>query len=197
MTRGRFSTGPTARRSPIPSRSPTWRSAKAYRSATCSARREWAPDLGSDAVVTADLELKYAGYFARERDQAAKLRRMGEFRARVRCAVRRDAIALARGAAKARRNSTDHARAGVANSGRQPNRSAESRSRDWRSCADPPRRRSDLGQADAASQRPRAIDSRRSPEVSQGENRSEPGDKFDASSPCGHPRRNRDCRRRR
>ena len=36
-------------------------------------------DLLSDAVVTADLELKYSGYFARERDQAAKLRRMGEF----------------------------------------------------------------------------------------------------------------------
>jgi tRNA uridine 5-carboxymethylaminomethyl modification enzyme len=33
----------------------------------------------ADAVVTADLELKYAGYFVRERDQAAKLRRMGEF----------------------------------------------------------------------------------------------------------------------
>jgi tRNA uridine 5-carboxymethylaminomethyl modification enzyme len=32
-----------------------------------------------DALITADLELKYAGYFARERDQAAKLRRMGEF----------------------------------------------------------------------------------------------------------------------
>jgi tRNA uridine 5-carboxymethylaminomethyl modification enzyme len=36
-------------------------------------------DLVPDAVVTADLELKYAGYFVRERDQAAKLRRMGEF----------------------------------------------------------------------------------------------------------------------
>jgi len=36
-------------------------------------------DLLSDAVVTADLELKYSGYFVRERDQAAKLRRMGEF----------------------------------------------------------------------------------------------------------------------
>jgi tRNA uridine 5-carboxymethylaminomethyl modification enzyme len=36
-------------------------------------------ELVSDAVVTADLELKYAGYFARERDQAAKLRRMGGF----------------------------------------------------------------------------------------------------------------------
>ncbi len=33
----------------------------------------------ADAVVTADLEIKYAGYFTRERDQAAKLRRMGEF----------------------------------------------------------------------------------------------------------------------
>jgi len=36
-------------------------------------------ELVSDAVVTVDLELKYAGYFARERDQAAKLRRMGGF----------------------------------------------------------------------------------------------------------------------
>src|SRR5262249_7289530 len=36
-------------------------------------------DLLPEAVVTADLELKYAGYFARERDQAAKLRRMGQF----------------------------------------------------------------------------------------------------------------------
>jgi tRNA uridine 5-carboxymethylaminomethyl modification enzyme len=36
-------------------------------------------DLESDAVVTAELELKYAGYFVRERDQAAKLRRMGQF----------------------------------------------------------------------------------------------------------------------
>ena len=33
----------------------------------------------TDAIVTADLELKYAGYFSRERDQAAKLRRMGDF----------------------------------------------------------------------------------------------------------------------
>ncbi|MGH7623373.1 MAG: tRNA uridine-5-carboxymethylaminomethyl(34) synthesis enzyme MnmG, partial [Gemmatimonadaceae bacterium] len=30
-------------------------------------------------VLTAELELKYAGYFSRERDQAAKLKRMGEF----------------------------------------------------------------------------------------------------------------------
>jgi tRNA uridine 5-carboxymethylaminomethyl modification enzyme len=35
--------------------------------------------LQPDAVVTAELELKYAGYFVRERDQAAKLRRMGQF----------------------------------------------------------------------------------------------------------------------
>jgi len=35
--------------------------------------------LDRDAVVTAELELKYEGYFARERDQAAKLRRMGQF----------------------------------------------------------------------------------------------------------------------
>jgi tRNA uridine 5-carboxymethylaminomethyl modification enzyme len=30
-------------------------------------------------VITAELELKYAGYFVREREQAAKLRRMGAF----------------------------------------------------------------------------------------------------------------------
>jgi len=36
-------------------------------------------ELQQDAVVTAELELKYAGYFVRERDQAAKLRRMGQF----------------------------------------------------------------------------------------------------------------------
>ena len=35
--------------------------------------------LAREAMVTAELELKYAGYFVRERDQAAKLRRMGEF----------------------------------------------------------------------------------------------------------------------
>jgi tRNA uridine 5-carboxymethylaminomethyl modification enzyme len=35
--------------------------------------------LARDAIVTAELELKYAGYFLRERDQAAKLRRMGQF----------------------------------------------------------------------------------------------------------------------
>ncbi|MEO7083870.1 MAG: tRNA uridine-5-carboxymethylaminomethyl(34) synthesis enzyme MnmG [Gemmatimonadaceae bacterium] len=32
-----------------------------------------------EAVITAELELKYAGYFVRERDQAAKLKRMGQF----------------------------------------------------------------------------------------------------------------------
>lgn len=32
-----------------------------------------------EAVITAELELKYSGYFSRERDQAAKLRRMGAF----------------------------------------------------------------------------------------------------------------------
>jgi tRNA uridine 5-carboxymethylaminomethyl modification enzyme len=35
--------------------------------------------LPPDAVVTAELELKYAGYFERERVQAERLRRMGEF----------------------------------------------------------------------------------------------------------------------
>jgi len=36
-------------------------------------------DFESEALITAELELKYAGYFVRERDQAAKLRRMGAF----------------------------------------------------------------------------------------------------------------------
>lgn len=31
------------------------------------------------ALITAELEIKYAGYFAREREQAERLRRMGEF----------------------------------------------------------------------------------------------------------------------
>jgi tRNA uridine 5-carboxymethylaminomethyl modification enzyme len=35
--------------------------------------------LPADAVVTAELELKYAGYFERERAQAERLRRMGDF----------------------------------------------------------------------------------------------------------------------
>jgi tRNA uridine 5-carboxymethylaminomethyl modification enzyme len=36
-------------------------------------------DLPDDAVITADLEIKYEGYFARERDQADRMRRMGDF----------------------------------------------------------------------------------------------------------------------
>ena len=36
-------------------------------------------EFAAEALVTAELELKYAGYFVRERDQAAKLRRMGAF----------------------------------------------------------------------------------------------------------------------
>src|SRR5579862_879400 len=36
--------------------------------------------LSREAVITADLEIKYAGYFERERVQAGKLKRMGEFR---------------------------------------------------------------------------------------------------------------------
>ena len=39
--------------------------------------------LAPDAVITAELELKYAGYFGRERDQAAKLQRMGAFALRA------------------------------------------------------------------------------------------------------------------
>jgi len=36
-------------------------------------------DVPDDATITADLEIKYEGYFARERDQAERLRRMGDF----------------------------------------------------------------------------------------------------------------------
>jgi tRNA uridine 5-carboxymethylaminomethyl modification enzyme len=36
-------------------------------------------ELDPSAVITSELELKYSGYFAREREQAAKLRRMGQF----------------------------------------------------------------------------------------------------------------------
>jgi tRNA uridine 5-carboxymethylaminomethyl modification enzyme len=36
-------------------------------------------DAPDDAVITTDLEIKYEGYFTRERDQADRLRRMGDF----------------------------------------------------------------------------------------------------------------------
>jgi tRNA uridine 5-carboxymethylaminomethyl modification enzyme len=36
-------------------------------------------DLDKEALVTADLEIKYAGYFERERIQADRMRRMGDF----------------------------------------------------------------------------------------------------------------------
>jgi tRNA uridine 5-carboxymethylaminomethyl modification enzyme len=36
-------------------------------------------DIGAEALVTADLEIKYAGYFERERAQADRMRRMGDF----------------------------------------------------------------------------------------------------------------------
>ena len=36
-------------------------------------------DLSDEALVTADLEIKYAGYFERERAQADRMRRMGNF----------------------------------------------------------------------------------------------------------------------
>jgi tRNA uridine 5-carboxymethylaminomethyl modification enzyme len=36
-------------------------------------------DVPDDAIITTDLEIKYEGYFVRERDQAERMRRMGEF----------------------------------------------------------------------------------------------------------------------
>ena len=36
--------------------------------------------LDREAVLTAELEIKYSGYFEREREQAEKMRRMGQFR---------------------------------------------------------------------------------------------------------------------
>jgi len=38
-----------------------------------------ATQIDQEALVTADLEIKYAGYFARERTQAERMRRMGDF----------------------------------------------------------------------------------------------------------------------
>jgi tRNA uridine 5-carboxymethylaminomethyl modification enzyme len=37
-------------------------------------------ELDPNAVITAELEIKYSGYFEREREQAEKMRRMGEFK---------------------------------------------------------------------------------------------------------------------
>ena len=42
--------------------------------AAAEVREELAPE----AVITAELEIKYAGYFERERQQAEKLKRMGD-----------------------------------------------------------------------------------------------------------------------
>jgi tRNA uridine 5-carboxymethylaminomethyl modification enzyme len=36
-------------------------------------------DIDSEAVITTELEIKYAGYFERERIQADKMKRMGDF----------------------------------------------------------------------------------------------------------------------
>jgi len=36
-------------------------------------------ELEDEALITADLEIKYAGYFERERAQAARMRQMGDF----------------------------------------------------------------------------------------------------------------------
>ena len=35
-------------------------------------------DLPRDAIVSTELEIKYEGYFAREREQADRVKRMGE-----------------------------------------------------------------------------------------------------------------------
>jgi tRNA uridine 5-carboxymethylaminomethyl modification enzyme len=37
-------------------------------------------NISRDAVLTAELEIKYAGYFERERVQADKMKRLGDFR---------------------------------------------------------------------------------------------------------------------
>ena len=37
-------------------------------------------ELDREALITADLEIKYSGYFEREREQAEKMRRMGQFK---------------------------------------------------------------------------------------------------------------------
>ena len=67
-----------------------------------------------DAAITVDLEIKYEGYFARERDQADRLRRMGDFALDAGLAYGGDAIALFRGTPKARDDPAADARTGVA-----------------------------------------------------------------------------------
>jgi tRNA uridine 5-carboxymethylaminomethyl modification enzyme len=37
-------------------------------------------EIDQDAILTAELEIKYSGYFQREREQAEKMRRLGEFK---------------------------------------------------------------------------------------------------------------------
>ena len=44
------------------------------------AAREVGSDLDREALITAELEIKYAGYFERERESAEKMRRMAQLR---------------------------------------------------------------------------------------------------------------------
>ena len=85
--------------------------------------------LPRDAVVTAELEIKYAGYFARERLQADRMRQMGALvlDSDLPYAGMQSLTLEARQKLAAR--STGHAGAGIADLRRQPERSAESRDR--------------------------------------------------------------------
>ena len=102
----------TARRSRTACASPRWRAARTSRCVELFRAVGVGAELPLDAVVSTELELKYAGYFERERVQADKLRRHGRLHAGPGAPVRRHALALARGAAEARRNAPTHAGAG-------------------------------------------------------------------------------------
>ena len=54
-------------------------SARKFRCRRFSTPSELGAEIDDEALVTADLEIKYAGYFERERVQADRMRRMGDF----------------------------------------------------------------------------------------------------------------------
>ena len=82
--------------------------------------------LDREVLITAELELKYAGYFERERVQAEKMKRMGDFPLPPALPYERAAVAEHRGAAEVGCAASANARAGVACSRCESQRSSES-----------------------------------------------------------------------
>ena len=73
-----FSSKQGVRRFVSPCVSRSWRVVTESACSGFSTPRKWATDVVPDALTTVELELKYAGYFERERVQADKLRRMSQ-----------------------------------------------------------------------------------------------------------------------